>query len=84
VTPATNNTSSKNGFGRSGCTIRTDSNGVVYVFDYQFAFDPLTSAPGKIQMIRSFNGGATWTPAPEPVHGAGRVRVRRGPRSGGA
>ncbi len=61
VTPSTNNTKSKNGFGRSGCTIRTDSNGVVYVFDYQFAFDPATSAPGKIQMIRSFDGGATWT-----------------------
>jgi hypothetical protein len=61
VTPATNNTSSRNGFGRSGCTVRTDSDGVVYVFDYQFAFNATTSAPGKIQMIRSFNGGATWT-----------------------
>jgi hypothetical protein len=61
VTPATNNTSSKNGFGRSGCAIRTDSEGVVYVFDYQFAFDATTSAPGKIQMIRSFDGGTTWS-----------------------
>jgi hypothetical protein len=61
VTPATNNTHSKNGFGRSGCAVRTDSQGTVYVFDYQFAFDPVTSAPGKIQMIRSFDGGATWT-----------------------
>ncbi len=61
VTSATNNTSSHNGFGRSGCTIRTDSNGVVYVFDYQFAFSATGSAPGKIQMIRSFDGGATWS-----------------------
>ena len=61
VTPATNNTSSKNGFGRSGCTIRTDSTGVVYVFDYQFAFDPAGSAAGKIQMITSSDGGATWS-----------------------
>src|SRR5215210_7823564 len=61
VTPATNNISSKNGFGRSGCTIRTDSEGVVYVFDYQFAFDPVTSAPGVVQMIRSFDGGRHWT-----------------------
>jgi hypothetical protein len=61
VTPATNNTSSKNGFGRSGCTIRTDSTGVVYVFDYQFAFDPAGSAAGKIQMITSTDGGATWS-----------------------
>jgi hypothetical protein len=60
VTAATNNINSPLGFGRSGCTIRTDSEGTVYAFVYQFAFDPLTSAPGKIQMIRSFNGGATW------------------------
>src|SRR3954453_9988921 len=32
VTPATNNINSKNGFGRSGGTVRTDSLGVVYVF----------------------------------------------------
>jgi hypothetical protein len=37
ITPATNNTNSSNGFGRSGCTIRTDSHGVAYVFAYQFA-----------------------------------------------
>jgi hypothetical protein len=61
VTPATNNVTSPNGFGRSGCTIRTDSSGVVYVFDYQFAFNAAGSAPGKIQMIRSFDGGATWS-----------------------
>jgi hypothetical protein len=61
VTPAANNPNSKQGFGRSGCTVRTDSEGVVYVFDYQFAFDPVTAAPGKIQMIKSFNGGRTWT-----------------------
>ncbi|MEP6761096.1 MAG: sialidase family protein, partial [Sporichthyaceae bacterium] len=59
VTPATNNTSSPQGFGRSGCTVRTDSRGVVYVFDYAFPF----GAPGlgKIQMIKSFDGGSTWT-----------------------
>jgi hypothetical protein len=60
VTPATNNVTSRNGFGRSGCTVRTDSHGVVYVFDFQFGFSPTTSAAGQIQMIRSFDGGAHW------------------------
>jgi hypothetical protein len=60
VTPATNNTHSRNGFGRSGCTVRTDSHGVVYVFDFQFGFSPTTAAAGQIQMIRSFDGGAHW------------------------
>ena len=61
VTSATNNIRSRNGFGRSGCTVRTDSTGVVYVFTYQFAFNATTAAAGKIQMIKSANGGATWT-----------------------
>ena len=61
VTPATNNTNSSNGFGRSGCTVRTDSLGVVYVFDYQFAVDPAGAAPGTIQMIKSFDGGKTFS-----------------------
>jgi hypothetical protein len=60
VTPAANNTHSRNGFGRSGCTVRTDSQGVVYVFDFQFGFSPTTAAAGQIQMIRSFDGGAHW------------------------
>jgi len=61
VTPAANNINSKNGFGRSGCTVRTDSLGVVYVFVYQFAFDPTAAAPGQIQMVKSFDGGKTFT-----------------------
>jgi hypothetical protein len=60
VTPATNNTKSRNGFGRSGCTVRTDSHGTVYVFDFQFGFSPTTAAAGQIQMIRSFDGGTRW------------------------
>jgi hypothetical protein len=60
VTPATNNISSRNGFGRSGCTVRTDSHGVVYVFTFQFGFNAVTAAAGQIQMIRSFDGGRTF------------------------
>src|SRR6266540_2418995 len=61
ITPATNNTSSKNGFGRSGCTIRTDSHGVAYVFAFQFG----SGLPGVGQqlMATSTDGGAHWTQA---------------------
>jgi hypothetical protein len=59
VTPAANNTHGKQGFGRSGCTVRTDSHGVVYVFDYAFGVG--TPGLGRIQMVRSFDGGHTWT-----------------------
>lgn len=61
VTPATNNVNSSNGFGRSGCTIRTDSHGVAYVFAYQFA----AGLPGHgVQvMSTSYDGGAHWTKA---------------------
>jgi hypothetical protein len=60
VTPATNNTHSRNGFGRTGCTVRTDSRGTVYVFVTQLGFSATTAAPGSIQMIKSTDGGSTW------------------------
>jgi hypothetical protein len=61
VTPATNNPASRNGFGRSGCTVRTDSRGRVYVFDYTFAASATGAALGHIDMVTSDNGGATWS-----------------------
>jgi hypothetical protein len=60
VTAASNNPfNTKQGFGRSGCTVRTDSHGVVYVFANQFAVG--TPAHGSHILIKSFNGGKTWT-----------------------
>ena len=60
VTPATNNPfNEKQGFGRSGCTIRTDSEGVVYVFANQFAVGQ--PGQGSHIMIKSYDGGKNWT-----------------------
>jgi hypothetical protein len=61
ITPATNNPVSPQGFGRSGCTIRTDSHGVAYVFAYQFAFG--FPGTGFHIMAKSFDGGRHWTRA---------------------
>jgi hypothetical protein len=61
ITPATNNVNSANGFGRSGCTIRTDSHGVAYVFAYQFAAG--TPGNGVQIMAKSVDGGRHWTTA---------------------
>ncbi len=61
VTPASNNPfNTRQGFGRSGCTVRTDSHGVVYVFAVQFAVG--TPGHGAQIMVKSFDGGHTWTP----------------------
>jgi hypothetical protein len=60
VTSASNNPfNTTQGFGRSGCTIRTDSDGVVYVLANQFAVG--TPGHGAHLMIRSFDGGKSWT-----------------------
>jgi hypothetical protein len=60
VTSASNNPfNTKQGFGRSGCTIRTDSHGVVYVVANQFAVG--TPGHGAHILVRSFDGGKSWT-----------------------
>jgi hypothetical protein len=62
VTPATNNPFNPvHGFGRSGCAVRTDSQGVVYVFANQFAVGEPGS--GAHVLIKSFDGGKSWTKA---------------------
>jgi hypothetical protein len=49
-------------WGQSGCTIRTDSNGVVYAFYEQFQ-SPFKFLPphGSHMLVKSFDGGASWT-----------------------
>jgi hypothetical protein len=64
ITPATNNPVSPRGFGRSGCTIRTTSDGVAYVFAYQFASG--TPGDGVQIMAKSTDGGRHWTRA-QPI-----------------
>jgi hypothetical protein len=60
VTSASNTPfNTQQGFGRSGCTVRTDSHGVVYVFADQFAVGE--PGQGSHVMIKSYNGGKNWT-----------------------
>jgi hypothetical protein len=49
-------------WGQSGCTVRTDSDGVVYVFYEQFQ-SPFRFLPpvGTHMLVRSFDGGRSWT-----------------------
>jgi len=60
VTAASNNPfNTKQGFGRSGCTVRTDSHGVVYVLANQFSVG--TPGQGSHILVKSYDGGKSWT-----------------------
>jgi hypothetical protein len=63
VTPAETGGRGPNEFGLSGCTVRTDSHGVVYVFAEMFQNPALTGLPthGAHVLLQSFDGGRHWT-----------------------
>src|SRR5262249_15127375 len=63
ITPAATNGNGPNDFGISGCTIRSDSHGVVYAFAEMFENPNLVGLPthGFHVMWKSFDGGKSWT-----------------------
>jgi len=65
ITPAGTNGSGPNLFGLSGCTVRTDSHGTVYVFAEMFQNPTLVGLPthGFHVMFKSTDGGQSFTKA---------------------
>jgi Neuraminidase (sialidase) len=65
LVPAGTGTTTKNaaGFGISGCTVRTDSHGVVYAFGEKFAAGPPLPTHSQHVMFKSTDGGKSWTQA---------------------
>lgn len=64
VTAASSSQTGGQGFGRSGCTVRTDSHGIVYLFAEQFESN-LGALPthGTHIMFKSTDGGRSFTGA---------------------
>jgi hypothetical protein len=65
IQPADAGGHGQSGFGSSGCTVRTDSAGNVYVFAEQFENPLLSGLPthGKQVMFKSTDGGMHWSKA---------------------
>jgi hypothetical protein len=60
TSPNSNNAS---GFGISGCTVRTDSHGVAYIFGERFTQGPPLPTHSEHVMFKSTDGGKSWTKA---------------------
>ncbi len=65
LTPAGTDPHSNNasGFGISGCTVRTDSHGVAYIFGERFAAPFSLPTESEHVMFKSTDGGRNWTQA---------------------
>jgi hypothetical protein len=65
IQPADAGGHGEGGFGSSGCTIRTDSHGVAYLFAEMFENPNLSGLPthGTHILFKSYDGGAHWTKA---------------------
>jgi hypothetical protein len=63
LTPAgtSPNSNNANRFGISGCSIRTDSSGVVYLFGERFAPPFELPTVSEHVLFKSFDGGKSWT-----------------------
>ena len=61
LTSAANNSKTQQGWGRSGCTIRTDSHGVVYLLAVQGSGEVGHDLLRAHILFKSFDGGSTWT-----------------------
>ena len=63
ITPAGTTGNGPTMWGLSGCTLRTDSHGVVYLFSEMFENPTLVGLPthGFHVMFKSYDGGKSWT-----------------------